>query len=304
MTPVNDSSGRASKVVSVRDALEGVRSGDTIAIGGSLMRRQPLALVRELIRRDVKELSLQTFATSLATDLLAGAGAVARWEGVYAGMWWYGLAPNFRRGVEAARIEVVDYSESVLVARLRAAAMGVDFLPVRPMPGTNMEAQGTLAAVASPFTGERFWAVPAAHADLTLVHSYASDEFGNIVAPLRRDTDDIDQLFARASTRLVVSVERLIPHEQVLAQPALTIIPRQLVSAVCVAPFGAHPAACDAYYDEDLQELEQYVEASAAAPAFQAYLDAHVLAHADHDAYLGAVGRDRLTSLKVGVHDE
>lgn len=62
-----------------------ISSGATIAIGGSLLRRQPMALVREIVRQGKRDLTLLTSASTMATDLLAAAGAVRRLEGIYVG---------------------------------------------------------------------------------------------------------------------------------------------------------------------------------------------------------------------------
>ena len=62
------------KLVDLDTALAPIESGCTLALGGSLLRRQPNAAVRALIRRGIKDLTLLTWATTTATDMLAAAG--------------------------------------------------------------------------------------------------------------------------------------------------------------------------------------------------------------------------------------
>ncbi|MCL5046964.1 MAG: CoA transferase subunit A, partial [Actinobacteria bacterium] len=107
------------KLTTLSEAVSRISSGSTIAIGGSMIRRQPNALARELIRQGKSDLTILTFAAGTATDLLAAAGAVRCWEGIYSGLFWYGQSYNFRKGVESGTIEVRDFSESAMVARLR-----------------------------------------------------------------------------------------------------------------------------------------------------------------------------------------
>lgn len=285
-----------SKLVSVADAAAHVSSGDTVVIGGSLLRRQPMALVRELVRRGVGELDIVTWAGSLAADMLAGAGALRSWEGIYVGMWWHGLAPNFRRAVEAGRVEVLDRSESYMTARLRAGAMGLPFLPVARIPGTTTRERGDTAEITCPFTGRILDAVPALEPDVTLLHGYVGDEYGNVAWPVHRDSDDEDLIMAAGSRTLVVSVERIISHEEITRSPNLTYIPHLKVTAICEAPWGAHPGSCDTVYDEDAAELQRWVDASREG-RFPQYL-AETSA-ADHDAYIAALTGARAAALEV-----
>jgi glutaconate CoA-transferase subunit A len=287
------------KLTSIAEAAGLVSSGETVAVGGSLLRRQPLALARELVRHQVRDLTLLTWASSLATDLLVGAGCVRAWEGIYVGLWWQGSAPNFRRAVQRGGVSTVDYSESYMTARFRAAAMGLPFLPVVPIRGTSMSERDDIRSVTCPYTGGELHTVPAATADSTILHAYAGDEFGNIVWPVHRDSDDVDLIMAAGARNLVVSVERIIPHSEVVRRPNLTYIPHTKVAAVCEAPFGAHPGSCDTVYDEDQEELARWVTAGAAEEGFGRYLAQTVREVPDHAAYLAAVGEARLAALGV-----
>ena len=105
------------------------------------MRRQVIASVREIIRQGIGDLTVYAFASGLSVDMLAAAGLLKRYEGVYVGLFWHGFAPNFRRAVEAGTVEVRDFSESSIVARFQAACIGASFMPVKAILGTDMAAQ-------------------------------------------------------------------------------------------------------------------------------------------------------------------
>jgi glutaconate CoA-transferase subunit A len=289
-----------SKLVSIPSAAAHVASGQTVALGGSLLRRQPMALVHEIIRNGVTDLSLLSWASSLATDMLVGAGAVTAWEGIYAGMWWNGLAPNFRRAAEQGNISVRDQSESFMTARFRAAAMGVPFLPLRPIRGTSMSVRNDIQDVVCPYTGQILQAVAAARPDVTVLHGYVGDEYGNVAWPVHRDSDDLDLILAAGSTKLIVSVERIVAHEEITRYPNLTYIPHIKVDAICEAAFGAYPGSCDTSYDEDEAEIERWVRSSESASTFDGYLEANVRRIADHSTFLNRLGQERMSELKVG----
>ncbi|MNG78061.1 Glutaconate CoA-transferase subunit A [compost metagenome] len=292
-----------SKLVSLDEALAPIQSGCTIALGGALLRRHPNAAVRALIRNGVKDLTVLGWVTTTAVELLAAAGALRRYEGAYAGMFSYGLAPCFRRGVESGEIEVGDFSESTIIARYRAAAANLPFYPTTALLGSDIARLNPdqFKTIECPFTQRLLHAVAPAHADFTIIHGYASDEFGNVQWPVVRDSDDIDQLMASAAKRLIVSVEKIIPHSEVRKQPSLTYIPSHWVEAVVEVPFGAHPVACDTVYNEDHEHLRRYMASGIDNGEVQGYLDEFVNSIASHDDYLAKIGRARLDQLAAEV---
>jgi glutaconate CoA-transferase subunit A len=281
-----------SKLTTLPEAVSKIRSGSTIAVGGSLLRRQPMAIVHEMIRQGVTDLTLLTWATTLATDMLAAAGAIRRWEGIYAGFFRHGLAPNFRRAVEAGLIETHDYSESAFVARFRAAGMGLSFLPSKALLGTGMPSKSPdeIKPITCPFTGDRYLALKAAEADFTILHGYTADEYGNVQWPVVRDSDDIDQMMASASKRLIVTVEKIVPHEQVRKRPALTYIPHTLVEAVIEVPYGAHPTSTDGFHDEDEASLKAYLDMARTPGGTADYIRDYVQETRDRNGYLAKFG--------------
>jgi len=276
------------KQTTLPDAVARIRSGATIAIGGSLLRRQPMAIVHEMLRQKVDNLHLLTWATTMATDMLAGAGAVRKWEGIYAGFFRHGLAPNFRRAVEQGTIEVHDYSESALVARFRAAAMGLEFMPSRALLGTDIPKKNPndIKSINCPFTGNKYHALRAARADFTILHGYVADHHGNVQWPVVRDSDDIDQLMASAAKCLIVTVEKIIPHEDICKRPTLTYIPHTLVDAVIEVPCGAHPTATDGFYDEDEVSIKEYLEAAKTPEGSRQYINDFILNTHNHEDYI------------------
>lgn len=290
-----------SKLTSIAEAAGIVSSGDTVAVGGSLLRRQPMALLREVVRSGTKDLSLLTWASSLATDMLVGAGAVRHWEGIYVGLWWHGSAPSFRRAVESGAVTTTDRSESYMTARLRAGAMGVPYLPVHPIHGAGVSDAEDLAPIRCPFTDTELLAIRAPSPDVTVLHGYVGDEYGNVAWPAQRDSDDVDMLMAAGSRKLVVSVERLVPHAEIARTPNLTYIPHTKVDAICVAPFGAYPGSCDTVHDEDEDEIAAWFAAGRDPDRWAEYLRRTVLDVPDHDAYLATIGVERLRGLEVSA---
>lgn len=281
-----------SKLTTLREAVARIPDGASITLGGSLLRRQPMALVHELVRQRKRHLTLLTWATTLATDMLAASEAIQRWEGIYAGFFRHGLAPNFRRAVQSGQITTHDYSESAFVARFRAAAMGLPFLPSKALLGTGMvdKSPEEIKPLNCPFSGQPMLALKAADTDFTLLHGYAADEYGNVQWPVVRDSDDIDQMMASASKRLIVTVEKIIPHQQVCQRPALTYIPHTLVEALIEVPYGAHPTATDGFYNEDEAALKGWLAASVTPEGARKWLEEYVFSCPERSQYVEKVG--------------
>jgi glutaconate CoA-transferase subunit A len=292
-----------SKLVDLSTAAKLVPSGSSIAVGGSIIRRQPVAFVRELIRQGVKDVHVLAFPAGIGTDMLAGVGALKRVEAVYVGLFQFGMAFNFRRGVEAGEIDVRDFPETAQIARFKAAGMGMSFMPTRVLLGTSMAAHNPeqIREMTCPFTGDKYHAVQAAKADFTVIHGYYGDEYGNVQWPVQRDADDIDFLLAKASDRLIVTVERIVPHSEILRQPTLTYIPHHWVEAIVEAPFGAHPGSCDGFYDED-EEHMTYYQQCAKEPGrwLNEYAPKYIFGPKDHWDYLQqAISVQRMHELSV-----
>jgi glutaconate CoA-transferase subunit A len=290
-----------SKLVSMAEAAALVPSGSSIAIGGSIIRRSPVALIRELIRQAKKDFTVLAYPAGFTTDMLAGAGALKRVEAVYEGLFQFGQSYNFRRGVEAGVIDIRDFSEVAMAARFRAAASGLPFMPTDALLGTGMAANNPeqIREITCPFTGRRLHAVEAANPDFTLLHGYIGDEYGNVQFPLVRDADDLDPVFAKGAKRLIVTVEKIVPHSEILKNPNLTYIPHVWVEAIVEAPFGAHPLSCDGYYDED-EEHMYYYQACSKPGNFAEYADRYIYGTKDHWDYLAkALTPERIFALSA-----
>jgi glutaconate CoA-transferase subunit A len=277
---------------SLADAIELVRDGDTVALGGALSHREPMALVRELVRQGRRDLRLVGSAHGIDVDLLVGAGVAAVVEESYVGFEQdLGLAPAYRRAAESGAIAIRETCCYTLLQQLRAAEYGLPFMPVRGVAGTGiLELHPEYGEVTCPFSGERLVAVPALAPDVALIHGVCADRRGNVhlARPLV-----LDERFANASTRVIVTVETLTDTDDVTA--AGVVLPAFLVDAVVEAPLGAHPTSCYPHYTYDRAHLREWVGAARSDDGVAAYLDRYVAG--GELEYLDAVGSERLASL-------
>jgi glutaconate CoA-transferase subunit A len=279
----------ADKRLELSEAAAIVQDGMTIAVGGGLSWREPMALLRELIRQGRRDLRVVGTAHGVDVDMLCGAGAVGVIEESYVGFEHdFGMAPNFRRACETGQAQVHDTCCYTLIQQLRAAEFGVPFLPVRSIQGTDfLRLHPEYKTMICPFTGLPLVLVPALAPDVAIIHAHYGDAQGNlkILPPLVAD-----HFFIRASKHVIATIERLVSSEELRAlEPN---VPYFWVEAVVEAPYGAHPTSCYPFYAYDRMHLADYYQAAqAGAEAFaREYLAPYVFAPATHADYLQRIG--------------
>jgi glutaconate CoA-transferase, subunit A len=281
------------KRASLADAASLVGDDAMVALGGGLCARLPMALVRELVRQGRRGLHLVGSAHSIDVDLLVAAGAVRRCEESYVGFEQdLGLAPAYRRAAEAGTIEVAESCCATILAQLRASEMGLPFLPVRGVRGSDItRLHPEYAEITCPFTGETMAAVPALRPDVALLHAPAGDRYGNLHL---EQPYVLDERFATASAMVVATVDELVSTDEVAA--AGIIVPAHLVAAVTEVPYGAHPSSCYPRYAYDRAHLREYLSAAQSGPEdLDKYLATYV--GGSEEDYRMAVGADRLAAL-------
>ena len=290
----------ADKVCSLQEAVADIPDGANLTFGGFAAYFTPLALVRELIRQGKRELEMTSVAECWVADYLAGAGRVRRVR--FSNFMFEGLGrcQNFARAVEQGEIEVEDYSHFAITSRLVAAGLGLPFMPIKSMAGTDLMGRrgfelDKARPLTCPFTGESVLLVPASRPDVAVLHVARADRDGN--SQLFGYTS-VEEEQARAARRVVVTTEEVVDEAVIRAQPELTVLPGFLVDAVVEVPFGAHPTGMYRYYDPDFEFMRDYYAASRDPLAFRAHLEEWVLGPPDHWAYLGKVGLRRLLALR------
>lgn len=289
----------SSKTASLAEAISLVGDGDVVALGGHTLRRHPMAAVAEIVRQRKRNLHVLGWNSGIDVDLLVGAGCAAIVETSYVGISGFGLARNYRRAAEAGEIEIREHSEISALDMFRAGSMGVPFMASSVLRGSDVPATNPrIATVTSPFSGREYTAVEAAQPDVAIIHAHTADLHGNVQLDAAHWPDnDADVFIGWAGKTTIVTVEQFVSDERIRESPDRTILPRDAVTCVVEAPYGAYPCACDSRYTYDLSWIGDYYEASADREAFGAFLDRWVLAPGGHDGFLQLVGLGRLLAV-------
>src|SRR4051794_17093902 len=166
--------GCVDKLTTPREAVSRlVRDGDYLAIGGFGCDRLPTAVVHEIVRQGKQNLSFaghtatHDFQILCAGNLTGRGKTLAKVDVAYVvGLEARGLSPHARRVVESGDVECTEWSNYALAVRLKAAGMGLPFLPSRSMLGTDTFRRSAARVIECPFTGQKLNALPALYPDV------------------------------------------------------------------------------------------------------------------------------------------
>ena len=260
-----------------------VHDGDSIALEG-FTHLIPHAAAHEIVRQGRRELTLIRMTPDVIYDQLIGMGCARRLVFSWGGNPGVGSLHRFREAVERdwpAPLELEEHSHAGMAAAYAAGAANLPFGVLRGYAGTDLHPAGAVAAVECPFTGERLAAVRALRPDVGIVHAQQADETGNVqiwgITGVQKET----VLAARQS---LVTVEEVVPR--IVQRPGGVVLPAQAITAVSLAPGGAHPSYAHGFYDRDNAFYVAWEPISRDRELFAAWMQRHVLETTDSADYL------------------
>jgi glutaconate CoA-transferase subunit A len=279
--------------MTIEEVVGELRDGMTLGIGGWGPRRKPMALVRAILRSDLKDLTLVSWGGA-DVGLLVRAGRVRRLVYAFVSLDTIPLEPNFQRARQAGTIpEVVELDEGMFQTGLRAAAQRLPFLPMRAGLGSDVMVNNPwLRTVTSPYddppgTREELVAVPALKLDVALVHLNRADRHGN--ATYLGPDPYFDDLFCMAADRAYVSCEQVVDTAGLTVDTPVQrlLVSRMMVSGVVETPNGAHFTTCTPDYERDEKFQKAYAAAAADDEAWAAFEQRFL--SGDEESYQAAV---------------
>ena len=283
------------KVVNLEEAAALVKDGESVGIGGSTLSRTPMAMIWALIRGRKKKLACSRGITSSEGDWLLGSGACEHIQTSWfsQGIVW-GISKVMRHYVESGKVRFDEWSHMAMGMRYRAGAMGVPFLPMRSMLGSDVMKQRPEAReMDCPFTGDKLLLVPALNPDVALIHVQRCDAYGNAQIDGLQFLD-ID--LAMAATRVILTTERIVSNDQIRRAPDQTKIPFFAVEAVVEVPFGCAPHECSGINEPLFKHMDYYTSLVNKEPVkgMAEYLDRYVYGPKSWTDYLNLLGLDHL----------
>jgi len=260
------------KRMTVDEAVAGVTDGMTIGIGGWGSRRKPMAFVRALVRKGVKDLTVVSYGGP-DIGILCATGQLKKAVYGFVSLDSIPLEPHFRKARQNGTLEAVELDEGMFLLGLRAAAQRLPFLPTRAGLGSDvLKINPHLRTVQSPYDdGEELVAVPALNVDVAFIHMNRADALGNGQA-LGRDPY-FDHIFCMAAKKAFMSCEKIVPTEELVSGGPLQslLINRMMVSGVVEAPGGAHFTECPPDYARDEKLQREYAATAKDEDAWKAF---------------------------------
>lgn len=266
----------ANKLMSAADVIANLKDGMTIGIGGWGPRRKPMALVRELLRSPVKDLTVVAYGGA-DVGMLCAAGKVRKLVFAFVSLDFIPLEPYFRKARQAGDIEVMEVDEGHMVLGLKAAAMRVPYIPTRIGLGTDVLTHNpSIQLVGSPYDDKTWVAMPALHLDAALLHVDRADARG--VCQVSGPDIYMDDLFARAAQQTYVSCDELVDSSHFAnAQDARQVFwERSETTGVVHLPGGAHPTSCAPLYGFDVKHFKEYTASAKEADGWSQYRDKYL----------------------------
>lgn len=266
-----------NKTMTTADVVGQLKDGMTIGIAGWGPRRKPMALVREILRSDLKDLTIVAYGGA-DVGMLCAAGKVKKVVFAFVSLDFIPLEPYFRQARQKGEIEVMEIDEGMFRLGLRAAAERVPFSPTQIGLGTDvLKNNPEILTVMSPYAdGKEYVAMPALNLDASLIHVDRADERG--VCQITGPDHYMDDVFARAADKTYVTCDELV-STNFFADPdqaRYVYWERSETNGVVHLPGGAHPSSCTPLYGHDLAHFKEYNASVKAEGGWQTYFDKYV----------------------------
>lgn len=281
------------KQMTIDEVVASLEDGMTIGIGGWGPRRKPMALVRAILRSDLKDLTVVSWGGA-DVGLLARAGKIRRLVYAFVSLDSIPLEPSFQKARQDGTIpEVVELDEGMFQTGLKAAAERLPFLPMRAGLGSDVLVNNPwIRTVTSPYDEghghEELVAVPALRLDVALVHLNRADVHGN--ATYLGPDPYFDDLFAMAADRTYLCAEQVVDTAGLTVDTPVqrVLLNRMMVTGVVETPNGAHFTSCVPDYERDERFQKAYAAAAGGSDEDWTAFEERFLS-GDEDAYQAAV---------------
>ncbi len=255
-----------------KEAVAELADGMTIGIGGWGSRRKPMSIVREILRTDLRDLTVVTYGGPDA-GILCATGRVKRLIYGFVSLDSIPLEPHFRKARQAGSFRASELDEGMLQWGLYAAAQRIPFLPTRAGLGSDvLTINPELKLVKSPYAdGEELVAMPALELDAAFIHMNRADVHGN--GQFLGPDPYFDDLYCMAAKRRFMTCEKIVDTPDLLKGGTLHTlkIHRAMVDGVIEAPGGAHFTECPPDYGRDEAFQKEYAATARDPDAWDAF---------------------------------
>lgn len=253
-----------------------VHDGDCVSLEG-FTHLIPYAAGHEIIRQRRRDLTLVRLTPDVLFDQMIGMGCASRLVFSWGGNPGVGSLHRFRDAVEngwPVPLALDEHSHAGLANRYVAGAAGLPFAVLRGYAGTDLARHSqTIVPLDCPFTGETLAAVRALRPDVAIIHAQHADRAGNVQL---WGITGVQKEAVLAAERSLVTVEEVV--DELVPRPGAVFLPTWVLTAVALAPGGAHPSYALGYSERDNGFYVAWDAVSRERKDFLAWMEEHVVA--------------------------
>jgi 3-oxoacid CoA-transferase subunit A len=190
-------------VGSVAEALADLRDGMTIMVGGFGLTGNAEALIKGVVERGVRDLTL---VSNNAGNMGKGLATWLRAKLIRKVICSYiGANEDLHAAMASGTVEVEINPQGTLVERMRAAGAGIPAFYTPTGVGTVVEQGKEVREI----DGRRYVLERALHADVALIRAARADHFGNL--RFYRTARNFSPAMASAARTTIAEVDQLVP---------------------------------------------------------------------------------------------
>jgi len=300
---LNKDHGFKNKLMSLEDAISLISNGDTVAIGGTVITRDPFGAIWQIIKSEKRNLTVVRTMMSFEGIILAVSGVakklITSWIAI-AGP--FGVSKAFSELLASKKIDFEEWSHMGILLRFYAGAIGIPFIPTYTMIGSDILNKLNLKVMESPYGGGKVVLIPAIIPDVAVIHVQRADRFGNaqiLGMPIQ------DKEIALASKKVIITAEEIVSEEYIRRNPEATDIPHFAVDAVVKLPLGAYPTECQGYYESDLNFLENLsrYDKEKGVEGINEFIEKYIYGKNDFNDFLKTVDPRELISIMYSMKE-
>ncbi|MGB9858470.1 MAG: acetate CoA-transferase subunit alpha [Moorellaceae bacterium] len=190
------------QIVSAREAVEHIRDGMSVMVGGFMGVGTPETLIDALVEKGVRDLTLISNDTSFpgrGNGKLVDAGCLKKLIASH-----IGTNPVTGQLMTGGQLEVTLIPQGTLVERIRAGGVGLGGILTPTGVGTDVEKDKTVIVV----NGKQYLLETPLRADVALLKAHRADKAGNLT--YRRAARNFNPVMALAADLVIVEAEEIV----------------------------------------------------------------------------------------------
>ncbi|WP_221563143.1 CoA transferase subunit A [Alkalihalobacillus sp. TS-13] len=212
----------ATKIMEPEDAIQNVKTGDILMVGGFGLIGSPLTLINELTRHDARELTVisnNVGESGKGLGILLQQGKLKKAVGSY-----FTSNRDVAKSYNEGKLELELLPQGTFSEAIRAGGAGIGGFYTKTAAGTDL-AKGKETKV---IDGETYLLEKPLKADVALIRAWKSDMKGNLV--FYKTARNFNPVMATAADYVIAEVDEIVGEGEL--SPEEIVTPHLFVDAI------------------------------------------------------------------------